>query len=505
MTPDGTKTIDELCFDPRVAVSELPATDYAGGDDDAAQAQAMAALSSLAQHLGWVDATGARGAFARVIPEGARVLVKPNLVAHANQGPWGIEPLVTHQSLIRAAVVEALRARPSEVVVGDAPLQGCDFAEMLRRMRLDAWADDLKRSAPEFKGVRDFRRTTSVFVGGVRVADENRQPADRFVLFDLGDASLLEPITDGQESFRVTCYDPRMLARTHAPGRHQYLVAREVIEADVIINLPKLKTHKKAGITCALKNLIGINGNKEYLPHHRIGGAETGGDCYPGGSRIKGTLEFFADRQNTTDSFAIAKMWRGLSLPLFRTLRMLGESLDLEGSWSGNDTIWRTCLDLNRILLYGRADGTLADTPQRKVIHIVDAVVAGHGDGPLAPQPLALGLLLAGSNAAAVDWAGAHLLGYDPSKISIARESFNEFRWPLTRFAPRDITVSGSVGAGRADDVLPAREKPGSIIYPVGWRDAVSQTTTGAQTSNGNYSDETMPPPSSTPASARVP
>ncbi|MCV6004648.1 DUF362 domain-containing protein, partial [Escherichia coli] len=85
-----------------------------------------------------------------------------------------------------------------------------------------------------------------------------------FVLFDLGRESLLEPITDQGQNFRVTCYDPRLLAARHAPGRHQYLVSRDIIEADVVINLPKLKTHKKAGLTCALKNLIGINGNKEF-------------------------------------------------------------------------------------------------------------------------------------------------------------------------------------------------------------------------------------------------
>jgi len=492
-----TRTIDELCFDPRVAVAELPATDYAGRDD-AAEAQAVEALSSLARQIDWVDESKARGAFARVIPEGARVLVKPNLVTHENQGPWGMIPLVTHQSLIRAAVAEALRAAPSEVVVGDAPIQGCEFAELLKGMRLDTWAEELKAHEPRFKGIRDFRRTTSMFVGGVRVAAENKQPEDRFVLFDLGRESLLEPITDGQESFRVTCYDPRMLARTHAPGRHQYLVAREVIEADVIINLPKLKTHKKAGITCALKNLIGINGNKEYLPHHRIGGATRGGDCYPGGSRIKGTLEFFADQQNTATSFTVGRLWRGVSMPLFRALSVLGESQDLEGSWSGNDTIWRTCLDLNRILLYGRADGTLADEPQRKVVHVVDAVVAGQGDGPLAPQPLPMGLMFAGSNPAAVDWVGAHLLGYDPSKISIAREAFGEFRWPLTRFTPRDIAVCGDLGAGRADDLLPSAKKPQSIIYPEGWRDAA--TVNDARTATGNFGDETAP----TSASANV-
>src|SRR6185295_10457402 len=97
-----------------------------------------------------------------------------------------------------------------------------------------------------------------------------------------------------------------------------------------------------------------------------------------------------------------------------RVLRVSGDELSVEGSWSGNDTIWRTALDLNRILVYGRADGTLADSPQRRVLHIVDAVIAGQGDGPLSPSPLPLGLLVAGENPAAVDWVGAILLGYDP-------------------------------------------------------------------------------------------
>jgi uncharacterized protein (DUF362 family) len=224
----------------------------------------------VAKELRWSEAE--RGPFGRVIPPGARVLVKPNLVLHSNEGPWGIEPLVTHLSLIRAAVAGALLAEPSEVLVGDAPLQGCDFDRLLSVTGLGHWAESLVKHEPRFKGVRDFRRTTCSFVNGVRVAAESLQSEERFVLFDLGRQSLLEPITDGRDSFRVTCYDPRLLARTHAPGRHQYLVAKEVIEADVIINLPKLKTHKKAGITCALKNLIGINGNKEYLPHHRLGG-----------------------------------------------------------------------------------------------------------------------------------------------------------------------------------------------------------------------------------------
>jgi hypothetical protein len=139
------------------------------------------------------------------------------------------------------------------------------------------------------------------------------------------------------------------MAKTHGKGRHRYLVAKAVMDADLVINLPKLKTHKKAGITCALKNLIGINGNKEYLPHHRVGGTNLGGDCYPGDSKVKRMLEYAADQQNLTDSGTKGRVWGGVATQLNRVLHLMGDNLGIEGSWSGNDTIWRTGLDLNRI------------------------------------------------------------------------------------------------------------------------------------------------------------
>src|SRR5215813_9737860 len=301
-------------LDPRVALTALPSPAYA--DESAPGGEIQQALGRVANELRWSDED--RGPFGRMIPRGARVLIKPNLVLHENEGPWGIDPLVTHQSLIRAVVEGALRAGPSEVLIGDAPLQGCDFQRLLSVTGLGEWADRLMRLEPSFKGVRDFRRTTCVFVNGVRLAAESLQSEEHFILFDLGRDSLLEPVADGRNSFRVTCYDPRLLARTHAPGRHQYLVAKEVIEADVIINLPKLKTHKKAGITCALKNLIGINGNKEYLPHHRLGGAADGGDCYPGTRLTKKALEYTLDRQNMADSLTANRLWNHVTTNLYR-------------------------------------------------------------------------------------------------------------------------------------------------------------------------------------------
>lgn len=426
----------------------------------------VTAVDRLGSYLGW--AREGKGAFGELIPPGARVLIKPNFVLHHNQSDGGMDPMITHQSVVRAVVQAVLQTDAAEVVVGDAPIQTCDFAALLETTGLGSWSKTVKD--PRFKGVKDFRRTTAQYVNGVRVAEENKLPEDEFVLFDLASESLLEPITDEKDDFRVTCYDPRLMAKTHGKGRHRYLIARDVLDADVVINLPKLKTHKKAGITCALKNLIGINGNKEYLPHHRIGGADLGGDCYPGKSRVKSMLEYAADQQNLTDSGTKGRVWGGVATQLNRVLHLMGDNLGIEGSWSGNDTIWRTGLDLNRILIYGEADGSMSSSQRRRVVHLADAIVAGQGDGPLSPQPLALGLLFAGNNAACVDYFGAQLLGYDPQLLPIVREAFGSYRWPISTAQPEEITLAGDWGTGKIDRVL-NRELP-PVVHPFGWRDA---------------------------------
>ncbi|HEY6327709.1 MAG TPA: DUF362 domain-containing protein, partial [Blastocatellia bacterium] len=429
---------DSSAGDPRVAVVKVSPANY---DDPGAIRSAMARAASL---LDWHNGSGEP--FGNVIAKGDRILIKPNLVTHANQGPWGMGPLITHPRHIFAAAEAALNSEPSEVLVGDAPVQGCDFDALVTNSGINSGCRKLQSQDERFKGILDFRRTTCEFVAGVRRPHEALRDLNRFVLFDLGQESLLEDITDQDPSFRVTCYDPDLLAKTHSRGTHQYLVAREVIDADLVINLPKLKTHKKAGVTCALKNLIGINGNKEYLPHHRIGGASAGGDCYPGTSLLKRSWEYALDRMNSAGSVASALVWRQTATQLSHAASIFGDRLGVEGSWSGNDTIWRTCLDLNRILLYGRSGGTLGDHPQRKVIHIADAVIAGQGDGPLKPQDLPLGLIIAGCNAAAVDLVGTQLLGYEPGKIPCVRNAFGNFRWPVATFEPSEVVLTGDFG-----------------------------------------------------------
>src|SRR5688500_9759592 len=455
-------------FASNLALVETPGDAYR---EDAGATMARA-LKRLCSSVGW--ATEGKGPLGDLIPPGARVLIKPNFVLDHNQSNGGMDPMITHQSVVRAVVNAALQTDAAEVVVGDAPIQTCDFDALLATTGLGTWAGIAQKADSRFQGVKDFRRTIAQYVNGVRVAEENKLPEENFVLFDLASESLLEPITDEKDDFRVTCYDPRLMAKTHGKGRHRYLVAREVLEADVVVNLPKLKTHKKAGITCALKNLIGINGNKEYLPHHRIGGADLGGDCYPGNSRVKRMLEYAAEQQNLTDSGTKGRVWGSVAMQLNRMLHMKGDNLGIEGLWSGHDTIWRTGLDLNRVLLYGQTDGSMSDTPRRRVVHVADAIVAGQGDGPLSPQPLPLGLLFAGNNAACMDWFGSLLLGYDPQLLPIVREAFGSFRWPISTARPEEITLSGDWGSGNLDSVM-RRELP-RVAHPIGWRDAAVAT-----------------------------
>ncbi|HKD78889.1 MAG TPA: DUF362 domain-containing protein [Candidatus Angelobacter sp.] len=434
-------------------------------------------LRSLGEQLGWGDAGGM---FSKVIPANARVLVKPNLVLHQNMGPWSFDAVTTHPALVQETVMEVLRTGISEVHIGDAPIQSCDFDRLLRRTGLGSWSRDLAAREKRFSGIQDFRRTIASFERGIRVAQEDKIDLAEYVLFDLGRESLLEPVTTNESLFRVTCYDPKFLAKTHSPGRHQYLITKDVLAADVVINLPKLKMHKKAGITNALKNLVGINGNKEYLPHHRIGGGGSKGDCYPGKSLIKEAIERIYDFQNASPDGSRARLAAPLLRPLLGWLSIAGDETGIEGSWSGNDTVWRMSLDLNRILVYGKVDGTMSVEPQRRVLHICDGIVAGQGNGPLAPEPLNLNVLLAGDNPAALDFVGAYMLGLDPFKVPIVQGAFGQFSWPLTHFSSDDVVVTLGGQTQSLEGIIKSLGSEVPQRFPAGWTSVVREDVMGA-------------------------
>jgi uncharacterized protein (DUF362 family) len=398
-----------------------------------------------------------------LIEPGMTVLLKPNWVLHRNEGGGSMDCMVTHPAIIEAVLEEVVLARPGRVILGDAPVQACHFHSLVS----SAWIDSLRSKCRIPLDVVDFRRHQlrgediegGVITGGRREED--------YVLFDLGSDSLLEPITGAGRRFRVTQYDHRALAETHRPGRHQYLLCREAFAADVVLNLPKLKTHRKAGLTGALKNLVGMNGNKDYLPHHRVGGSLSGGDCYPGVSPIKRLAEFCLDRANRNINGDGYGRWSRRARRLLRG-RGAYADVELEGGWHGNDTTWRMALDLNRLLLYGRADGTLADVPLRRVFSLTDAVIAGQGEGPLASEPLRLGAVTFAASSAFADLVHCALFQFDPRRIPLVREAFGRFRHPLTGGGPE--TCCARVSGREFEPARVAAEWGRRTLPPVGWQ-----------------------------------
>jgi len=374
---------------------------------------------------------GNPGGFAAVVKPNAKVVLKPNFVNHRNYGPGGIRCLVTSKLLILEVLKRVAACSPREIILGDAPIQGCDWNQLVT----EAMLADFRNAVGNIPfSVRDFRRT--VYSAGSQL--EDIIPESEFILFDLKKNSYLEAISEHSEKFRVTMYDHRKLNKRHSSGTHQYLVARDALDADVVISLPKLKTHKKAGITGALKNLVGICGNKEFLPHHRKGGTLSGGDCYPGRSLIKSTIENLDESMYTHRS----KFLRRMNTFIIRVLNRLdprkGGEQGVEGSWFGNDTVWRTAMDLNRILYFGTVDGIIMPTEQRTVISITDAIICGQGEGPLSPDPLPVGVITVTDRPDVADHYHALLLGMEPEHIPLVANAPSLF----DGISPEEATVS---------------------------------------------------------------
>jgi uncharacterized protein (DUF362 family) len=359
---------------------------------------------------------------------GQKVVLKPNWVKHRNpRHPESIDALLTHPSLIRAVleyVTIALQGR-GEVILADAPLQSCNFDQLLQTLRIPELIELYTVRYPKLSfQIIDLRKTvlTEERMSKAAHTDQISQAGDPsgYTLVDLGTHSLLTDLDERSERFRVTNYDHRLLHLHHAPGKHEYLIANSLLQADLVINLPKMKTHVKAGLTGALKNLVGINGHKEYLPHHTNGSPAEGGDQYIHPSRLKQLYNRLYDAYWLREPRSKGRqLTQQLALNAVTALtRILPKDPLLDGGWSGNDTIPRTTIDLNTILLYFEVrSGNIAERPVRKVLNILDGVVAGEGTGPLLPDPKLAGVIIGGSNPLQVDLAMAGLMGYAPLEI----------------------------------------------------------------------------------------
>lgn len=215
----------------------------------------------------------------RLIRPGETVLLKPNLIKEFHpRDPLGWQYVMTHGSVVRAVADYVFKALAGHgtVIIADAPQTDSSFYAIVQVLGLDVIRDFYRARGLDIELVdlrlEEWRNRGGVIVGRRRLPGDPRGA----VAIDLGPGSAFHG-HGGAGRYYGADYDQGEVNAHHSGGRHEYLLAGSAIRADVVFSLPKLKTHKKAGITVSLKNLVGITADKNWLPHHTEGSPEDGG------------------------------------------------------------------------------------------------------------------------------------------------------------------------------------------------------------------------------------
>lgn len=365
-----------------------------------------------------------------LIKPGQSVLIKPNLVMDYNQSGGGTDCLITNPQVVAPVidyVIKALKGQ-GQIVIGDAPMQECIFSKLLTESGYMDLLDYYKKHTDIKIKMVDFRGLVTKIKGGGRkgVRQQTVRPNAAGMVINLGEESAFYRYDQKHlENMRITNYAPDRLKSHHHGRIHEYYVSQYVLDADVVINMPKPKTHRKAGYTAAMKNMVGINVRKEYLPHHTMGAQKDGGDEYLYRSCLRRLDARLYDVKNTCEGkeqfFRAKLLWY-----LAGGMKVLCNKIykdDGEGSWYGNETISKTIVDLNKILNYVNRQGVLCGQKQREVLHIGDMIISGEKEGPVAPSPKTVGAVVISSNAYAFDYTVGTMMGAKVKELPFIKDT----------------------------------------------------------------------------------
>lgn len=408
-----------------------------------------------------------------IIYPGNTVLVKPNMIAHSHKYKDDWDYVITHGSIIRSVVDYAYIALNGEgkIIIADAPQTDSDIALIKERMGIEYLQDFYWKERRFSIDFIDLRNERWIEKDGICIAAE-KLPGDPLgnAQVDLAKVSFFSEVDKLHKRYYGAFYDVEQTNLHHSKGHHEYMISGTALNADVFISLPKLKTHKKVGVTLNLKGLVGINGDKNWLPHYAIGTPAENGDQFPSRSlsiqiekKIVLAVKNFLLKKNPLMIWAARRLKKS-------AYRVLGTTEDVvrSGNWHGNDTCWRMVLDLARILLYADANGILGSTPKR-FFSVVDGIKGMQGNGPLAGEPKPVGMIIAGLNPLATDVACAQLMGLDYRKMPMLYRGFDQGPYPLCSFSADDIHVTSNCKElhGRLADLVPASSD--SFKPPIGW------------------------------------
>jgi len=419
-----------------------------------------------------------------IIQPGDNVVLKPNLVISDHpDGMKGIKASIVQGSIIRVFLdfVWIANRGQGKITIADSPIKEVDFARIMALTGIRNTVQLLNKKynlgvdIVDFRDLQVDRDENRVMVAAKRLPGD----PDGYQIIDIGKKSMLKEISSHADRYRSTAsvYE-NVILKVHNQENNFYSIPNRILQADVVISLAKLKTHRKAGVTLSLKNMVGITNEKRWLPHHRVGSPNQGGDLYADRTRLDIKLKELTKDTLITHSWGrwlaksvsvpLYKVYNQFIRPVLDQISVKDEIFNIEdGDWYGNDTVWRMVLDLNTLLFYTDKEGVLRESPQRRYFSVIDGIIAGIEEGPLKPRPYPTGIILAGFNPVAVDMVCTRIMGFDIEKIPLIWRALEKKDLPLGHYKIEDIKISSNFD--RWENIFESND-PGLAFTPSkGW------------------------------------
>ncbi|MBI4579048.1 MAG: DUF362 domain-containing protein [Planctomycetes bacterium] len=255
-----------------------------------------------------------------------RVLIKPNTVEYYTPDAEGNRnPVYVHPAMIRPLIDMAARAGANRIYVGDgSDATGAYFTSKMDPMGYtQAYFNQLAALWPGVTIARvDFHNPRRFTWCGL-----DTQPGGPSAYAGSGyTSSQLQKSREGGASSYFSAADGHGLTGPGSSNCMGWLaISDELLDADVIIDLAKLKVHYLSVNTAVLKNWVGVTMYSTFDASN-IGGCRVAHNAYNAGNY---EMEF------------------------------------------GNDILWREMVDAHRSVLYYR-NGTIHAAPQRRYLCIID-------------------------------------------------------------------------------------------------------------------------------------
>jgi uncharacterized protein (DUF362 family) len=381
------------------------------------------ALANLFESLG----LDSENPFEETLSPGDQVFIKPNWVAdnYRKSCPKKFSrwTTITHPNLLHEIARLADRALEGrgQIIIGDCPSIDADFSQLNATLNLRSLVREVRSNI----AVVDLRPQVCTSLHDYGKKDRMRsQVGDPrgTVQIDLGEDSMLNGVDP--ERFRGVFEDTSETVLAHSNGHHRYTFSRSIIESDLLISVPKLKTHHKVGTTLNIKGLVGTITEKNQLVHWRSGYPAIGGDEYP-----------------------TEEIWK----------RMQTAQIQKRGAWMGNDTIWRMVCDLYV--------GFLKLRDERPNFSIIDGVIGGQGEGPFCPEPRRSEVLIGSSDLLVADVVATRMMGFDISAIPYLRHLTATNKLELSNLTVANVNWQALLsGTDRLLNFKPPHDWRGALV-----------------------------------------